>query len=128
MMVPWRALNERRLATTQCSRGEEWKRRRLAEEELKERSERSVQAYGAPLENVTAFNYLRRVMKAGDDNWTKVAGNIQKARKSWGRMLRILSRDGVDPKVLGHFFKAVVQAVLLFRAEPWVQNPGWSGP
>ena len=52
-----------------------------------------------------------------------VAGNLQKARKSWGRMSRILSWEGADPKVLGHFFKAVVQVMLLFREETWVLTP-----
>ena len=35
-------------------------------------------------------------------------------------MSRILIREGADSKVSGHFFKAVVQAVLLFGAEAWV--------
>ena len=39
------------------------------------------------------------------------------------RMMRILSREGADPKILGLFFKAVVQAVLLFGEETWVLNP-----
>ena len=37
--------------------------------------------------------------------------------------MRILSQEGEDSKVLGHLFKAVVQAVLLFRVETWVLNP-----
>ena len=36
--------------------------RKLAEEELQERSERDFQAYGSPLDNVIAFIYLGRVM------------------------------------------------------------------
>ena len=32
-------------------------------------------------------------------------------------MLQILSREGKDPKVSGHFFKAVVQSVLLSGVE-----------
>ena len=31
-------------------------------------------------------------------------------------------QEGEYPKVSGHLFKAVVQAVLLFRAETWVLN------
>ena len=38
-------------------------------------------------------------------------------------MLMILSREGADPKVLGHFFKAVVQAVFFFGTETWVLTP-----
>ena len=95
----------------------------LAEEELREISERAFQAYGAPLQNVTVFKNLGRVMTAGDNDWPEVAGNLQKARKSWGRMSRALSWGGADPKVSGHFFKSLVQSVLLFRAETWVLTP-----
>ena len=95
----------------------------MAEEDLRASSERAVRASGAPLDNVTAFKYPERAMTAGDDNWPAVAGNMQKARKIWGRMSRILSRDGVDPKVSGEIFKAVLQAALLFRAETWVLTP-----
>ena len=35
-------------------------------------------------------------------------------------MSRVLIREGADSKVLGHFFKAVVQVALLFGAEAWV--------
>ena len=35
-------------------------------------------------------------------------------------MLHILSREGATPWVYGFFFKAVIQAVLLFGAETWV--------
>ena len=32
----------------------------------------------------------------------------------------ILSREGVEPRVSGFFFKSVVQAVLLFGSYTWV--------
>ena len=122
-MVPWRALNGSHLATVQCARGAERKRRRLEEEELQENLERAFQAYGAPLENVTELKYLGRVMTVGDDYWSEVTGNLQNDRKSWGRMSRILIQEGAYPKVLGYFCKAVFQAVLLFGAETWVLTP-----
>ena len=53
-------------------------------------------------------------MTAVDDDWLSVAGNLQKSRKSWRRMSRVLIWEEADPKVFVHFFKAVVQAVLLF--------------
>ena len=58
---------------------------------------------------MTAFKYLWRVMKAGDEDWSALPGILQKAKKSWWRMLRILSQEGADPKVSGHLFKAVTQ-------------------
>ena len=59
-------------------------------------------------------------MTAGDNNWPAVVGNLSKARKSWGRLSRILRWEGADARVSGNVFKAVVQAVLLFGAETWV--------
>ena len=53
--------------------------------------------------NMIAFKYLGRVLTAGYDDWPAVAGNLGKARKSWGRLLRILSWEGGDLKVSGFF-------------------------
>ena len=46
-------------------------------------------------------------------------GNIGKERKSWGRLSRVLGREGAYPKVSGKFYKAVAQAELLFGAKKW---------
>ena len=59
-------------------------------------------------------------MTAGDDDWIAVVGNLGKSRKSWGRLSRVLGREGSDPKVSGNFYKAVAQVVLIFGAETWV--------
>ena len=53
MLVPLRAMNGRHLAIAQFAKGEERKRRRLADEELRESSERYFQAYRELLETVT---------------------------------------------------------------------------
>ena len=103
MLVPWRTFNGRHPATSQCARGAEQKIRRLSEEELKESTERAFKAYGEPLENTTTYTYLVQVMTEGDDDWTEVVGKLQKARNIWGRLLRILSREGEDTKVSGNF-------------------------
>ena len=62
-------------------------------------------------------------MTEGDDDWSAVAGNLAKDRKSWGRLQGILSREVAPKRVSGNFFKAVVQQVLLFGAETWVVTP-----
>ena len=49
-----------------------------------------------------------------------MARNLQKARATWGRLARILGREGVDPKLSRNFYIAVTQQVLLFGAETWV--------
>ena len=89
ILVSWYALNRRHLVTAQWDRGVERKIRRLAEEELREILERAFQAYGTPLDNVTEFKYMGRVMKSVDEDWPAVSGIIHKEKKSWWRMLRI---------------------------------------
>ena len=79
----------------------------------------AFEAYGELIKNVLSFRYLGRVLTAGDDDWVAVIGNLGKARKSWGRLSRVLDREGADPKVSGNFYKAVAEAVLLFGAETW---------
>ena len=69
---------------------------------------------------VTEFKYLGRVLTNTDDDWLAVAGNIRKAQANWGRLARILGREGADLKVTRSFYTAVTQQVLLFRAESWV--------
>ena len=69
---------------------------------------------------VTEFRYLGRVLNDTDDDWPAVAGNIRKAREIWGRLARVLGREGTDPKVSCSFYTAVTQQFLLFRAESWV--------
>ena len=66
---------------------------------------------------VTEFKYLGRVLTNTDDDWPAVAGNIRKARASWGSLVRILGREGEDLKVTRIFYTAVTQQVLLFGAD-----------
>ena len=54
--------------TAQCLKGAERKRRRLAEAETQENLERVFEAYGAPIESVTEFKYLGRILTATDDD------------------------------------------------------------
>ena len=118
--VTRKALNGSHLGTLQCMKGAERKRRQLAETETRENSERAFHAYGKPMEAVSEFRYLGRLLTAMDDVWPAVAGNIRKARVSWGRLARVLGREGADPKVSRSFYTAVTQQVLLFGAETWV--------
>ena len=120
MQVPRRALNERHPGTAQCLKGAERKRRWLVETETRENSERAFEAYGAPIESVTVFKYLGRILTATDYDWPEVVGNLGKARRSWVQLSRVLIREVSDPKVSMAFYIAVTQAVLLFGLETWV--------
>ena len=72
---------------------------------------------------VTYFKYPGRVVSATDDDLPAVVRNLAQAKTVWRRMLHILSREGATPRVSGFFFKAVIQAVLLFREGAWVVTP-----
>ena len=120
IQVPRRALNGRHPGTAQCLKGVERKRGRLAETETREDSERAFEAYRESIESLTEFKYLGRILTATDDDWPAVVGNLGKARRTWGRLLQVLSREGAYPKVLRAFYIAVAQAVLLFGSETWV--------
>ena len=54
------------------------------------------EAYGEPLENITAFTYLGQVLTAGDYDWPVVVGNLSKVRNSCGRLLHILIWEVAD--------------------------------
>ena len=88
------------LETNQCRTGAERKLRRLAAAEGEAATERAFHAYGKKMRAVTEFWYLGRIMTNTDDDWPAVAGNLRKARVTWGRLARILGREGADPKVI----------------------------
>ena len=123
MLVPCKAPNETHRSTSQCTRGAERKRRRLAAEEEKEVTTRVFSAYGRPPEMVNSFKYLGQVISAADVNWPAVVKNLAQERKVWIRMSHILRREGAAPRVSIYIFKAVVQAVLIFGSETWVVTP-----
>ena len=53
-----------------------------------------LEVYGEQLQTVPSFKYQGRILMEGGDDCPAVTGNLGKARKSWGRMQRILSREG----------------------------------
>ena len=64
----------------------------MAEKEEREVASRAFSAYEHPLEMVTSFKHLGRVISAADDNCPAVARNFYWVREVWKRMKRILSR------------------------------------
>ena len=79
--------------------------------------------YERPLEKVSSFKYLERLLTATGENWTVVITNIQKARKSWSRLARSLGREGADTRTPWCSCVAIVQAILLLGSETWVVTP-----
>ena len=106
-----------------CAREEEkkWKLRR--EEYARRITEVEFQAYGRCLVAMSEFNYLGQVLTALDEEWEEVVENLRNVRKQWESMLRIIGREGADPRTPEKFYKAVVQTTLLLGSESWVMFP-----
>ena len=88
---------------------------------------RAFQVHEISPKLVTLLKYLNYIITSLGDAWPELVGNLHNARKIWVRLLIILRREGANPKVSGMFFKAVMQAVLLFGLEMWVMTPAWDG-
>jgi hypothetical protein len=54
------------------------------------------------------------------NDWPALYANLKKAQQHWGMLSLILVLDGASPRARGLFYKAVVQAVLLYGCETWV--------
>ena len=52
---------------------------------------------------VEVLKYLGRLLYLSDDNWMEVLRNIRKARQVWGRIGKLLRREGADPEALEKF-------------------------
>ena len=62
-------------------------------------------------------------MAQNNSDWPAVHRNIKKASQKWAMIACPLWRTGVKPKIVGMFYKAIVQAVLLYACETWVVTP-----
>ena len=71
-------------------------------------------------EGVDYFKYLGCVLNWSEEDWPEVCHNIRRERQVWGRLGKFLRREGADPIVSEKFYRAVVQAVIIFEAETWV--------
>lgn len=119
MFVSHAALRDGHQRTDICRRGAALKRQRHAREDSRLASEVVFTARGVPLETVQSFVYLGRPLSCFDEDGPAIYRNLQKARKRWGMVSRLLTREGASPRVSGLFYKAVVQTVLLYASETW---------
>mmetsp|Transcript_33167 Transcript_33167/g.71665 ORF Transcript_33167/g.71665 Transcript_33167/m.71665 type:complete len:140 (-) Transcript_33167:86-505(-) len=100
-------------------RGQERKKQYAAVAAATSALDQRFTAYGEELERVETFKYLGRFMAQDDSDVQAVRANLRKARKVWARISRVLCSENAKPRVCGMFYKATVQAVLLFGSETW---------
>jgi len=69
---------------------------------------------------VEVFKYLGRLLVQDDDDIQAIHAQLRKARGTWAHVGQVLRAENVPPRIAVEFYKAVVQAVLLYGSEMWV--------
>ncbi len=83
----------------------------------------SFTAYGEELEKVEVFKYLGRLILYDDTNTQAMQSNLRNARGCWAQILHVLRAENADARTCGMFYKATMQAVLLYGSEMWNLSP-----
>lgn len=79
---------------------------------------------GEIVDKVKDFKYLGRYLVEDNNDRMTIESNLKKARSRWAQVKRVLIREGASPRIMGYFYKAIVQSVLLYGAETWVWSAG----
>ena len=69
------------------------------------------------------FKYLCRLVAMEDDNAQAVRARLSKARAIWSMLSKVLRAENATPRICGMFYRATVQAVLLYGSKTWVMSP-----
>ena len=59
-------------------------------------------------------------MDQTENNWPEIRRNTKQARMVWGRLGKLLRREGANPRLAEMFYRTVAKLVLLFGLETWV--------
>ena len=76
-----------------------------------------LSVHGEALDWVEVFKYLGRLLAQDDDDIQAIRNQMRKARGTWARVGQVLRAENVPPRIAVKFYKAVVQAVLLYGSE-----------
>ncbi len=85
--------------------------------------ERTFHANGEDLKRVEVFKYLGWLISFDDADNQAMRSNLKKAQGCWAWVSCVLRAENATPKTCGMFYKATVQAVLLYGSETWSLSP-----
>jgi hypothetical protein len=114
-----RSVNGKHQATLDCIKAMATRARRQDAKIQQQSARVSFTVNGCPIQSVSKFKYLGRILDNRDSDTAAVEYNLRKARQKWGRIGRILSKESAKPRVMASFYKAIIQSVLLYGAESW---------
>jgi hypothetical protein len=72
---------------------------------------------------VEVFKYLGRLIAYDDANNQAMRRNLRKVHGCWAWVSCVLRAENVSPRTSRVFYKATVQAVLLYGSETWSLSP-----
>ncbi len=75
--------------------------------------------HGDTLEMVEVFKYLGRMMAQDNNDAQAVRHQLHKAQGTWACIGQVLRSENATPWVAAKFYKAVVQAVLVYGSKTW---------
>jgi len=114
------SLGPRHTSSAKCRQLSELRiRRERLDATVQARSRRFTLQNDEELEAVDEFVYLGRPINTPDDDNSALKRNLQRARKRWGMIRRVLVREGANPRISGLFYKASCMTVLLYGTETW---------
>ncbi len=106
--------------TKECQVGVERKKQQEAVVTSALALRQQFSVHGNTLERVEVFKYLGRLLAQDDDDIQAIRAQMRKTRATWARVGQVLRAENVPPRIAAKFYKAVIQAVLLYGSEMWV--------
>ena len=102
-----------------CQKFAERRRQYFQAQRQARAKEVTFQVGGQELNRVNRFRYLGRVLDEDDDDVHAALRQLSRAKAKWGRIGHVLRTEGTTPRVMDYFYKAGVQAILLYGSETW---------
>ncbi len=109
----------RNIWTQECQTGVERKLQRESAVHSALALRHQFSVHGDVLERVEVFKYLGCLLAQDNDNAQAIQQQLQKARGVWARVGQVLRGENTAPRIAAKFYKAVVQALLLYGSEMW---------
>jgi hypothetical protein len=119
LQTPVEDLNQGHHCTGLCQRGWERKSQHAAVAHSQQALDCVFTCNREELERVEVFKYLGRLIVYNDADTQAIRSNLRKARGCWAWILHVLRAEHASPRTCGMFYKATVQAVLLYGSETW---------
>ena len=75
---------------------------------------------GKPVEYVSHFRYLGRVLSRDDTDDMAAFARLEKTKKVWARFSVLLHANAASALTMGRFYRMILQQILLFGSATWV--------